>query len=97
MHPQIKLKCLRMNMYIWGTATVNQLFVRGSYTQIKFSKKCSQYQKSILCDRSILYSPLAFDRTVLYGNVALSIVAHLFLRKALVFQFFRKLVSNSRY
>ena len=86
-----------MNMYIWGTATVNQLFVRGSYTQIKFSKKCSQYQKSILCDRSILYSPLAFDRTVLYGNVALSIVAHLFLRKALVFQFFRKLVSNSRY
>ena len=28
-----------MNMYIWGISTVNQLFVRGSYTQIKFSKK----------------------------------------------------------
>ena len=40
-----------MNMYIWGIGTVNQLFIRGSYTQIKFSKKRnSQWQKFILCD-----------------------------------------------
>ena len=28
-----------MNIYIWGNVRVNQLFVRSSYTQIKFSKK----------------------------------------------------------
>ena len=28
-----------INRYIWGIDTVNQLFVRCSYTQIKFSKK----------------------------------------------------------
>ena len=28
-----------MNMCIWGIGNVNQLFVRGSYAQIKFSKK----------------------------------------------------------
>ena len=40
-HPQIKLKCLRksMNVDIWVIGTLNQLFVRGSHTQIKFSKK----------------------------------------------------------
>ena len=27
-----------MNMYIWEIGAVNQLFVRRSYTQIKFSK-----------------------------------------------------------
>ena len=27
-----------MNMYIWEIATLNQLFIRGSYTQIKSSK-----------------------------------------------------------
>ena len=27
-----------MNMYIWGIGTLNQLFIKGSYTQIKFSK-----------------------------------------------------------
>ena len=27
-----------MNMYIWEIGAVNQLFVRSSYTQIKFSK-----------------------------------------------------------
>ena len=63
-----------MNTRTWGIGTVNQLFATGSYTQIKFSKKReSQWQKSILCDRSILYSlTLAFDKTVLYGNAALS-------------------------
>ena len=28
-----------MNMYIWVSGNLNQLFIRGSYTQIKFSKK----------------------------------------------------------
>ena len=28
-----------INMDIWIIATLNQLFMRGSYTQIKFSKK----------------------------------------------------------
>ena len=28
-----------MNMYIWIICTLNQLYLRGSYTQIKFSKK----------------------------------------------------------
>ena len=41
-------------MYIWGISTVNQLFVRGSYTQVKCSKNRRQGQKSILCDWSIL-------------------------------------------
>ena len=39
-HSQIKLVFMKsMNMYIWGIGTVDQLFVRSSYTQIKFSKK----------------------------------------------------------
>ena len=28
-----------MNMGIWVVGTTNQLFIRGSYTEIKFSKK----------------------------------------------------------
>ena len=28
-----------MNMGIWVIGTLNQLFIRGSYTQINFSKK----------------------------------------------------------
>ena len=28
-----------MNMEIWEVGTLNQLFIRGSYTEIKFSKK----------------------------------------------------------
>ena len=27
-----------MSTYIWATSTLNQLFIRGSYTQIKISK-----------------------------------------------------------
>ena len=71
-----------LNLYIWAVGTLNQLFVTGSLTQIKFSKKwSSQWQKSILCDRPVLYSPcnfvltLAFDWVDLYRNVALSFVA----------------------
>ena len=28
-----------MNMLIWEIGTLNQIFIRGSYTEIKFSKK----------------------------------------------------------
>ena len=28
-----------MNMDIWVVGTMNQLFIRGSYTETKFSKK----------------------------------------------------------
>ena len=39
-HPQIKLKRLQksMNMDIWVIGTLNQLFIRGFFTQIGFSK-----------------------------------------------------------
>ena len=48
-----------MNMYIWTIGTLNQLFIRGSYTQIKFFKKwSSRWPNSVLFDRSVLYSPL---------------------------------------
>ena len=58
--PSNKTKALtkRMNMYIWAIDILNQLFLRDSYTQIKFSEKSSiQWQKFILCDGSILYPP----------------------------------------
>ena len=75
---------------------LNKMFLYSG----KFSRKwCSQGQKCILCDRSILYLPfnlfstLAFGRVVLYGNVSLSFVelwtkkwSSSFLRKVLVFQ-----------
>ena len=31
-----------MNMYIWALGTLNQLLIRGTYTQINFSKKMKQ-------------------------------------------------------
>ena len=39
--PSNKTKALtkRMNMYIWAIDILNQLFLRDSYTQIKFSEK----------------------------------------------------------
>ena len=41
-HPHIKLMLTKnINMYIWGIGTVEQLFVRSSCAQIKFSKKRS--------------------------------------------------------
>ena len=47
-----------INMHICAICTLNQLFIRGSCTQIKFSKKwSSQWQKSFPFDTSILYSP----------------------------------------
>ena len=87
-------------MEIWVVGTSNQLFRRGFYTKRKFSKKikqlsakfCSQCQvHSVL---SILFVlTLASDKTVLYGNVAFSILVFSakkeyssFLKKVFVFQ-----------
>ena len=47
-----------MNMDIWVVGTVNQFFIRDSNIETKFSKKQSSYwQNSVLCDRSLSYSP----------------------------------------
>ena len=68
-----------MNIDICVVGTSNQLFTRGYYSETKF-KKNSYWKNSVLCDRSIFYSPflfvltLASDRTVLYENVAFSIL-----------------------
>ena len=44
------------NMYIWAIDTLNQLSIRGSFAQVKFSKEKwnNQWQKSIVCYRFIL-------------------------------------------
>ena len=98
-----------MNMNIWVVGTLNQLFIKGSYAETKFSKKWSRYwQSCILCDRSILYSPFLFvltlvsERSVLYGYVMFSIIVLLttkllssFFKK--MFSFFRKFVSKLKY
>ena len=53
--PSKKLRHLQKVMYI---RALNQLFIRGSYIQIKFSKKRSSKRKqAIFCVRPILYSP----------------------------------------
>ena len=63
-----------MIMYIWEIATLNELFLRGFYTQIKFSKSIL-WQNCALCYRSVFVLPilfdlkLDFDRTVLHKNV----------------------------
>ena len=41
-HPQIKLKVTK-STDIWVVRTLNQLLIRGSYIQIKFSKELSSY------------------------------------------------------
>ena len=47
-----------MNMDNWIVGTSNQLFIRGSYAEKKFPKKRRSYwRNSVLCDRSISYSP----------------------------------------
>ena len=46
-----------MNLHILEIGTLNQLLIRGSYNEIKFSKKSiSQWQIYVLCDRFILYT-----------------------------------------
>ena len=66
-------------MYIWTIATVNQLFIRGSFIQINFSKKeVVREQPFFAIGTQVLpiqfALTLAFDRAVFYGNVRLSFV-----------------------
>ena len=89
-----------MNINIWAIGTLNQLFIGHSCTQIKFFKKwSSQWQKPIFLWKAYFeltiqfVLTLAFDRTVLNGNVALSFTVlwtkksySNLLRKVLVFQ-----------
>ena len=58
-----------MNMYIWKIGSLNQLFRRGSYTQIIFSKN------KVLSGKTEFFviGPF-FDKTFLYRNSTLSIV-----------------------
>ena len=52
-----------MNREIWGVGTLNLLFIRGSYIQIKFSKnevvltkRCSEIMKQICRKTPLLKS-----------------------------------------
>ena len=93
-----------LNMDIWVIGTLNQVFIRNSYTQNFFS------ENTVVCGISpffvigpistllLFVLKLTFDRTILYGNITLSIVKRSttiwsarFLKR---FSFFRKLVSK---
>ena len=53
-----------MNRDIWVVGTLkNKLFMRGCYTEIKFSKKIKELvrQNTVLCQKSILYSPFCLS------------------------------------
>ena len=88
-----------MNMHISEIGTLNQLIIRGSYTEINFSKKLrSLWQICVLMICPFLLPivfvlTLAFERSVLYGSVAPSIVvlstkklSSSFSKKVFVFQ-----------
>ena len=54
-----------MNMDIWAVGTSNQLFIRGSLTETKFSKHSfSHWENFVLYDRSTLYSFVLFVLTL---------------------------------
>ena len=82
-HPQIKQALTKsMNVDIWVAGTLNLLFIKGSYAEIKFFKKikklvgrlCSLWRVSFVL--SILFVlALVFDKTVLHGNVLFSMEA----------------------
>ena len=69
-----------MNIDIWVVGTSNQ------QTETTFSKKCRYWQNSVLCDRSISYSPFYFSypfkcqpyKMVKHSNNSLAIVNKLF-------------------
>ena len=82
-----------MNMDIWEIGASSELFIRGSYTQIKFKKK-----KKVVSAKTAFFVmvhfllpilfvlSLAFDRAILNGNAALSIVVLLTKTGSPVFQ-----------
>ena len=63
-------------MGIWVVGTLNQLFIKGFYTEIQFSKKNKVLSLKSTSDQfalSLLFVlTLAFDRIVLYRNMAFS-------------------------
>ena len=90
-----------MNMDIWVTGTLNQLFKRGSYIQINFSKKMKQLAGKLRSSWWVHFvHPIqfvltwAFEREVLHRNVALSLkirstkkqYSNFFKKKVFVFQ-----------
>ena len=55
-YPPVLRKSMTMEISLVGTS--NQLFKKGSYTDATFSKKINKLlANSVICDRSILYSP----------------------------------------
>ena len=84
-----------MNMDIQMVGTSNQLYIRGSSTETKFSKKEStELLAKLHFVLPILFVlTLASDRAVLYGNVMLSVLVlstkkqySSFLKRVCVFQ-----------
>ena len=70
-------------MDIWVVGTLNQLFIRGSYTETKFFKKIKELIGKLRSLWSINFVlpilfvlALVFDRAVLYGNVAFLMVIY---------------------
>ena len=88
-----------MNMDIWVIGTLNQIFIRNSCSQRKFSEdtvvsgKAPFFVIGPSCTTLQFVLKLTFDRTILYGNVTLSIVilsttiwSASFLKKVFIFQ-----------
>ena len=69
-------------MEIWMVGISNQLFMKGTYTAIRFSNKGSYWQNFIFCDRSIFHFPFYLSQTwvlkgkLFYQNTAFSIFLH---------------------
>ena len=66
-------------MDIWEVGTLNQLFVRDSYTETTFSKIKRLVAKlrslwSVHFVLQIIFALIEFDRVILHGNVAFSII-----------------------
>ena len=93
-----------LNMDIWVIGTLNQIFIRNSYTQIFFSENTVVIGISPffvidpICTLLLFVLKLTFDRAILYGNRTLSTVilsttiwSANFLKKV---SFFRKFVSK---
>ena len=92
------------NMDIWVIGTLNQIFIRNSYTQNFFSENAvvigisTFFVIDAICTLLLFVLKLTFDRAILYGNRTLSIVilsttiwSANFLKKV---SFFRKFVSK---
>ena len=65
-----------MNVDICATGISNQLFMIGSYPPFQFSKELWQnfFVIDPFCAFILFILILAFDKAILYGNVALSII-----------------------